>query len=97
MIELVQLLDHNDHFLTDLSTRKCELNKFLVLETVQHQQTVGRLFESECCVKFGFRAGLEAKVVTGTLAQVLFNHCTLLVYLHRINTHVITLIIEFSN
>jgi hypothetical protein len=40
VIELVQFLDHDHDALADSARRQSQLDKLLVLETVQHQQAV---------------------------------------------------------
>src|SRR6185295_14582757 len=60
VIELVELLDHD----SDFRARKRELDKLLVLESVEHEQTVARLFERERRVELSFRTGFESEVVT---------------------------------
>src|SRR5512144_1844135 len=97
MIEFVEFLDHNYDAFTAPRTRKREFNKFLVLETIQDEQAVGRLFQCQSSIKFGFGASLETKVIAGTFAQVFFYNGTLLIDLHWVNTHVRTLIIKLSN
>ena len=68
-----------------------------ILEAIQNQQAVRRLFERERRVEFGFRTGFESEVVARTFAQVFFDDGALLVHLHRVNTHVRALILKFAN
>src|SRR5690606_40098292 len=51
----------------------------------------------ESCIEFGFGAGLEAKVITGPFAEILLDHGTVLVDLHRIDAKVIALVIELAD
>src|SRR5215468_10189158 len=97
MIELVEFLDHDDDFLADFRTGKSQFDKLLVFETVQDQQAVGRLLKRERGVEFGFRTSFQAEIVARALAQVFFDHGPLLVYLHRVNTHVRALVIKFAD
>src|SRR5690242_18795771 len=96
VIELIELLDHDHDFLSDFRAREGELDKLLVFETVEHEQTVARLFERKRRVELSFRTGFESEVVTRAFAQVLFDDCALLVYLHRVNTHVRALVFELA-
>src|SRR6185503_6191157 len=97
VIELVQLLDHDYDFLSDFGAGEGELDKLLVLETVEDEQAVARLFERQRRVEFGLRTGFKAEIVTRTLAQVFLDHRALLVYLHRVNTHVRALVIKLPD
>src|SRR5690349_1651911 len=97
VIEFVEFLDHDHDFLSDFRARESELDKLLILETVEHEQAVARLFERERRVELGFRTGFESEVVTRAFAQVLFDDRALLVYLHRVNTHVRALVFELPN
>jgi len=63
VIQFVQLFDHDYDFLPDFSAGEGELDELLILEAVEYEQAVARLFERERSVEFGFRAGLEAEVV----------------------------------
>ena len=97
VIELVEFLDHDHDSLSDLRAGESELDELLILETVEDQQAVARLFERESGVELGFRTGFESEIVTRAFAQVFFNDGALLVYLHRVNTHVRALVFKLAN
>src|SRR6185503_12677990 len=97
MIELVEFLDHDHDSLPHPGAGESQFDKLLVLETVEDEQAVARLFERERGVELGFRARFESEVVAGTFAQVFFNHGALLVNLHRVNTHVRSLVLKLAN
>src|SRR5215212_4685198 len=97
VIELVEFLDYDHDFLSDFRARKRKLDKLLVLETVEHEQAVARLFERERGVELGFRARFQSEIVARAFAQVLFDDRALLVYLHRVNTHVRALILKLAD
>src|ERR1051326_2184125 len=97
VIQFVQLLDHDHDFLAHFRACKGELDELLILETVQHEQAVARLFERERGVEFGFRTGFEAEVVTRSFAKIFLNDRTLLVHLHRVNTHMRALVFKLPD
>jgi hypothetical protein len=97
VVELVEFLNNDHDPFADLGAGKSKFDKLFVLETVQNQQTVGRLFESERRVEFGLRSRFEAKVVARAFAQILLNHSPLLVDLHRVDAHMRTLVFKLSN
>src|SRR6185369_9311440 len=97
VIELVQLLDHDHDLLSDLRARKRQFDELLILKTVEDEQAVAWLFERESGVELRFRTRFESEIVARTFAQVFFNDRTLLVHLHRVNTHVRALVLKLPN
>src|SRR6202008_3214554 len=69
----------------------------LVLKAVENEQAVARLVERESGIEFGFRTGLESEIVARPFAQIFLNYRSLLVYLHRENTHVRALVFKLAN
>ena len=73
MIEFIEFLDDDNYLFAAAGARKCQLDEFFIFETIKDQQAVGRLFQGHGGIKFCLRAGLKAKVVTRSLAQVLLH------------------------
>ena len=97
VIQLAHFFDHDHDALAGFRARESHLDELFILETVEHQQAVRRLFERHCGVEFGFRSGLQAKVVPGSFAQIFFDDRALLVHFHRIDAHVRALVFVFAN
>ncbi len=95
VIELIEFFDHDHYALAAACPGKRQLDKLFVLETVEHQQTVRRLFQRQRRVKLGFRTSFETKIVTRALAQILLHQRPLLIDLHRVDAHVRALIFKF--
>src|ERR1043165_9983283 len=97
VIQLVELLDHDHDPLSDSRTGKCQFDELFVLKAVEDEQAVARLFERERGVKLGFRTRFESEIVAGTFAEIFLDDATLLVHLHRVNTHVRALVLILAN
>ncbi len=54
VIQLTQFFDDDNHALAGFRAGKSHLDELFVLETIQHQQTVARLFQRQRRIQFRF-------------------------------------------
>src|SRR4030095_1290503 len=97
MIELIQLFDNDDDLFAATSTPKSQFNKLDIFKSVKNEQAFWRLFKGQRRVKLRFGDSSQAEVIARTLAQVFLHHRALLINLHRVNTHMCTLVFIFAN
>jgi len=95
VLELAHLFDNDDDVLARTSTGKCEAYKVAILKAVEDEQAVFGLFEAKSGIKLSLRRGFEAEVVTGAPTEIFLDDRAILVYLHRINTKMVALILKF--
>src|SRR5688500_12287836 len=93
-VELAQLLEHNEHLVTELLAHEGEAHELLVLVAVADDHVIGGLRQGEHGLQFRLRPALETDAVRVTELEDLLDHVSLLIDLDRVYRRVAPLVLE---
>ena len=70
VIELAQFFNNDDNALARFRAGETQLDELFIFETIQHEQTVSRLFQGHRRVQLSFRSRFQSKIVSRSFAQI---------------------------